>query len=182
MAEFSMHLNDDQIQIKDWIHQFAVEHIRPHAQEWDDREEFPWPIVQEASKIGLYGFEFLMNAMADPSGLTMPVAIEEIFWGDAGIGMAIMGSGLAAAGISGNGTPEQMIEWVPQCYGTPEDIKLGAFCVSEPDAGSDVSSLRTRAVYDEAKDEWVINGTKAWITNGGIANVHVVVSSVYSAL
>ena len=80
MAEFSMHLNDDQIQIKDWIHQFAVEHIRPHAQEWDDREEFPWPIVQEASKIGLYGFEFLMNAMADPSGLTMPVAIEEIFW------------------------------------------------------------------------------------------------------
>jgi acyl-CoA dehydrogenase len=182
MAEFSMHLNDDQIQIKDWIHQFAVEHIRPHAQEWDDREEFPWPIVQEASKIGLYGFEFLMNAMADPSGLTMPVAIEEIFWGDAGIGMAIMGSGLAAAGISGNGTPEQMIEWVPQCYGTPEDIKLGAFCVSEPDAGSDVSSLRTRAVYDEAKDEWVINGTKAWITNGGIANVHVVVAAVDPAL
>lgn len=182
MAEFSMHLNDDQLQIKDWIHQFAVEHIRPHAQEWDDREEFPWPVVQEASKIGLYGFEFLMNAMADPSGLTMPVAIEEIFWGDAGIGMAIMGSGLAAAGISGNGTPEQMIEWVPQCYGTPEDIKLGAFCVSEPDAGSDVSSLRTRAVYDEATDEWVINGTKAWITNGGIANVHVVVAAVDPAL
>jgi alkylation response protein AidB-like acyl-CoA dehydrogenase len=178
MAEFSMHLNDDQIQIKDWIHQFAVEQIRPHAQEWDDREEFPWPVVQEASKIGLYGFEFLMNAMTDTTGLTMPVAIEEIFWGDAGIGMAIMGSGLAAAGISGNGTPEQLMEWVPQCYGTPDDIKLGAFCVSEPDAGSDVSSLRTRAVYDEAKDEWVINGTKAWITNGGIANVHVVVAAV----
>jgi len=178
MAEFSMHLNDDQLQIKDWIHQFAVDQIRPHAQEWDDREEFPWPVVQEASKIGLYGFEFLMNAMTDTTGLTMPVAIEEIFWGDAGIGMAIMGSGLAAAGISGNGTPEQLMEWVPQCYGTPDDIKLGAFCVSEPDAGSDVSSLRTRAVYDEAKDEWVINGTKAWITNGGIANVHVVVAAV----
>jgi acyl-CoA dehydrogenase len=57
-------------------------------------------------------------------------------------------------------------------------VKLGAFCVSEPDAGSDVSSLRTRAVYDEAKDEWVLNGTKAWITNGGIADVHVVVASV----
>ncbi len=178
MAEFSMQLNDDQLQIKDWIHQFAVDQIRPHAQEWDDREEFPWPVVQEASKIGLYGFEFLMNAMTDTTGLTMPVAIEEIFWGDAGIGMAIMGSGLAAAGISGNGTPEQLMEWVPQCYGTPDDIKLGAFCVSEPDAGSDVSSLRTRAVYDEAKDEWVINGTKAWITNGGIANVHVVVAAV----
>ena len=178
MAEFSMHLNDDQLQIKDWIHQFAVEHIRPHAQEWDDREEFPWPVVQEAAKIGLYGIEFMMNAMSDPSGLTLPVAIEEIFWGDAGIGMAIMGSGLAAAGISGNGTPEQTIEWVPQCYGTADDVKLGAFCVSEPDAGSDVSSLRTRAVYDEANDEWVINGTKAWITNGGIADVHVVVAAV----
>lgn len=178
MAEFSMHLNDDQLQIKDWIHQFAIDQIRPHAQEWDDREEFPWPVVQEAAKIGLYGFEFLMNAMGDPSGLTLPVAIEEIFWGDAGIGMAIMGSALAAAGISGNGTPEQVIEWVPQCYGTADDVKLGAFCVSEPDAGSDVSSLRTRAVYDEANDEWVINGTKAWITNGGIANVHVVVAAV----
>ncbi len=66
----------------------------------------------------------------------------------------------------------------PQCYGTPDKVALGAFCVSEPDAGSDVSSLRTRAVYDEAKDEWVLNGTKAWITNGGIADVHVVVAAV----
>jgi len=57
-------------------------------------------------------------------------------------------------------------------------VQLGAFCVSEPDAGSDVSSLRTRAVYDEANDEWVLNGTKAWITNGGIADVHVVVAAV----
>lgn len=85
-----------------------------------------------------------------------------------------MGSSLVAVGISGNGTPEQMMEWVPQCYGTPDDVKLGAFCVSEPDAGSDVSSLRTRAVYDEANDEWVINGTKAWITNGGIAKIHTI--------
>ena len=108
----------------------------------------------------------------------MPVAIEEIFWGDAGIGMAIMGSALAAAGISGNGTPEQVMEWVPQCYGDANKVQLGAFCVSEPDAGSDVSSLRTRAVYDEANDEWVLNGTKAWITNGGIADVHVVVAAV----
>ncbi len=92
--------------------------------------------------------------------------------------MAIMGSALAAAGISGNGTPEQVMEWVPQCYGDAKKVQLGAFCVSEPDAGSDVSSLRTRAVYDEANDEWVLNGTKAWITNGGIADVHVVVAAV----
>ncbi len=182
MAEFSLTLNDDQQQIQDWVHTFAAEVIRPAAHEWDEREEFPWPIVQEAAKIGLYGFEFMLNAIGDKSGLTLPVAIEELFWGDAGIGMAIMGSGLAAAGISGNGTPEQVMEWVPQCYGTADDVKLGAFCVSEPDAGSDVSSLRTRAVYDEANDEWVLNGTKAWITNGGIASVHVVVAAVDPAL
>ncbi|MBI2709421.1 MAG: acyl-CoA dehydrogenase family protein [Actinobacteria bacterium] len=179
MAEFSLQLNEEQEQIRDWVHDFAVNSIRPVAEEWDEREEFPWPVVQEAAKIGLYGFDFMANAMlGDPTGLTLPIAIEEMFWGDAGIGLSIMGSGLAAAGISGNGTPEQMMEWVPQCYGTADDVKLGAFCVSEPDAGSDVSSLRTRAVYDEAKDEWVLNGTKAWITNGGIANVHVVVAAV----
>jgi alkylation response protein AidB-like acyl-CoA dehydrogenase len=178
MAEFSLHLDEDQLQIQKWVHDFAEGVIRPVAHDWDEREEFPWPVVEQAAEIGLYGVDFLLNALGDPTGLTLPVAIEELFWGDAGIGMAIMGSALAAAGISGNGTPEQVMEWVPQCYGTAGDVKLGAFCVSEPDAGSDVSSLRTKAVYDEAKDEWTINGTKAWITNGGIADVHVVVASV----
>jgi alkylation response protein AidB-like acyl-CoA dehydrogenase len=178
MAEFSLALNDDQQQIRDWTHGFATDVMRPAAHEWDEREEFPFPIVEEAAKIGLYGWEFLMNAMQDPSGLTLPIAVEELFWGDAGLGMAIMGSGLAAAGIAGNGTPEQVMEWVPQCYGDANKVQLGAFCVSEPDAGSDVSNLRTRAVYDEANDEWVLNGTKAWITNGGIADVHVVVAAV----
>ena len=122
--------------------------------------------------------EFGANAVADPTGLTWPIVSEEMCWGDAGITLAIFGSTLAVSGIIANGTPEQIGEWVPQCFGTPEKIQLGAFCVSEPDAGSDVSSLRTRAVYDEAKDEWVLNGTKTWITNGGIADVHVVVASV----
>jgi acyl-CoA dehydrogenase len=178
MTEFSLTLNEDQLQIQKWVHDFAESVVRPAGHEWDEREEFPWPIVEEAAGIGLYGVDFLLNAISDPTGLTLPVAVEELFWGDAGIGMAIMGSGLAAAGISGNGTPEQVMEWVPQCYGTPDKVALGAFCVSEPDAGSDVSSLRTRAVYDEATDEWVLNGTKAWITNGGIADVHVVVAAV----
>ncbi|NLE19087.1 MAG: acyl-CoA dehydrogenase, partial [Propioniciclava sp.] len=179
MSDFSLSLNEDQLQIQKWIHDFAEEVVRPAAEEWDEREEFPWPIVEEAAKIGLYGFDFIAQAMlGDPTGLTMPVALEELFWGDAGIGLAIFGTSLAAAGIAGNGTPEQVLEWVPQCYGTPEKVALGAFCVSEPDAGSDVSSLRTRAVYDEAKDEWVLNGTKAWITNGGIADIHVVVAAV----
>src|SRR4051812_19321965 len=146
--------------------------MRPAAAEWDEREETPWPIIQEAAKIGLYGFEALAQFWADPSGLTLPMANEELFWGDAGIAMSIMGTTLAVAGIFSSGTPEQMLEWVPQCYGAPEDPKVGAFCVSEPDAGSDVSSLRTRARYDEAKDEWVLNGQKAWATNGGIAHRH----------
>jgi alkylation response protein AidB-like acyl-CoA dehydrogenase len=67
-------------------------------------------------------------------------------------------------------------------FGGPDEVKLGAFCSSEPDAGSDVAAIRTRAVYDAARDEWVLNGTKTWATNGGIASVHVVVASVDPAL
>ncbi len=178
MTDFSLALNEDQLQLQKWVHGFAEDVMRPAAHEWDEREEFPFPLVQHAADIGLYGWEFMLNASSDPTGLTLPVAVEELFWGDAGIGMAIMGSSLAAAGIAGIGTPEQTMEWVPQCYGTAEKVQLGAFCVSEPDAGSDVSNLRTRAVYDEATDEWVLNGTKAWITNGGIADIHVVVAAV----
>ena len=68
--------------------------------------------------------------------------------------------------VHGSGTPEQMGEWIPQCFGAPEDVKVASFCVSEPDAGSDVSALRTTVRYDEAKGEWVLNGQKAWATNG----------------
>jgi acyl-CoA dehydrogenase len=179
MAEFSLNLSEDQQQIQKWVHDFAEEVVRPAAHEWDEREEFPWPIVEEAAKIGLYSFDFFAQAsLGDTSGLTLPVALEELFWGDAGIGLSIFGSGLAAAGIAGTGLPDQVMEWVPQCFGTADDIQLGAFCVSEADAGSDVSSLKTRATYDEATDEWVLNGTKAWITNGGIADIHVVVATV----
>jgi alkylation response protein AidB-like acyl-CoA dehydrogenase len=179
MSEFSLDLNEDQIQLQKWVHDFAEDVIRPAAHEWDEREETPWPIIEESAKIGLYGWEFMAEMMMnDPTGLSMSVALEELFWGDAGIGMALMGSGLAAAGIAASGTSEQVMEWVPQCYGDATDVKLGAFAASEPDAGSDVSAYRTRAVYDEAADEWVLNGTKTWITNGGIANIHVVVAVV----
>jgi len=179
MDDFSMELNEDQLQLQEWVHQFSEDVIRPAAEEWDEREEFPFPVVEQAAEVGLYSWEFLANGMmGDKTGLTLPVAIEELFWGDAGIGMAIMGSGLAAAGILASGTQEQVLEWVPQCYGEAGDLKIGAFCASEPDAGSDVGGYRTKAVYDEATDEWVLNGTKAWITNGGLADIHVVVAVV----
>jgi acyl-CoA dehydrogenase len=177
-AAFSLELSDDQRDVRDWVHGFAERVVRPAAAEWDEREETPWPVIEEAAKIGLYGFEALAQFWADPSGLSFPLVNEELFWGDAGIGLSIMGTSLAAAGIYSAGTPEQLAEWVPQCYGTADEPALGAFCVSEPGAGSDVSALRTRARYDEARDEWVLNGQKAWATNGGIANVHVVVASV----
>ena len=179
---FSLDLTQDQRDIRDWVHGFAEGVVRPAASEWDEREETPWPIIAEAQKIGLYGFEALAQFWSDESGLTLPIVNEELFWGDAGIGMAIMGTSLAVAAIFGQGTGDQIGEWIPQCFGTPEEPAVAAFCVSEPDAGSDVSSLRTRAVYDEAKDEWVLNGQKAWATNGGIAGVHVVVASVEKEL
>src|SRR3984893_12198710 len=182
MPDFSLELNEDQLTLQKWIHDFAENVMRPVAHEWDEREETPWPIIQEAAKVGLYGVDFILNAFSDPTGITLPLVNEELFWGDAGLGLSIFGSVLAVAGIVANGTPEQVMEWVPVCFGTPDDVKIAAFGVSEPDAGSDVSSLRTRAIYDEAKDEWVLNGTKTWITNGGIANTHVLVLSVDPSL
>jgi alkylation response protein AidB-like acyl-CoA dehydrogenase len=182
MSDFSLDLNEDQLQLQKWVHDFAEGVMRPAAHEWDEREETPWPIIEEAAKIGLYSFDFLVNGFTDGTGLSLPLIYEELSWGDAGIALALMGSSLAVAGLASNGTPEQLMEWAPQCFGTPGDLKLGAFCVSEADAGSDVSSLKTRARYDEAKDEWVIDGTKTWITNGGIANTNVVVASVVPEL
>ncbi|GAB3287276.1 acyl-CoA dehydrogenase family protein [Parasphingorhabdus pacifica] len=171
---FSLELSEEQRDLRDWVHGFAEKTIRPAAEEWDEREETPWPIIQEAAKVGLYGFESLATFWADDTGLSLPIANEELFWGDGGIGMAIFGTTLAVAGIFAAGTPDQLAEWVPQCYGDADNPEVAAFCSSEPEAGSDVSSMRTRAVYDEATDEWVLNGQKAWATNGGIANIHVV--------
>ena len=178
MPEFSLDLNEEQREIRDWVHGFATEVVRPAAAEWDEREETPWPIIQEAAKIGLYGFEFLVNTYSDPTGLSLCIASEELFWGDAGIGMSIFGTSLAVAAIYGSGTPDQLLEWVPQCFGDASEPKVAAFCTTEPEAGSDVGSMRTRARYDEASDEWVLSGQKAYATNGGIANVHVVTASV----
>src|SRR6516164_6105461 len=175
---FSLDPGPDLHEMQDWVHGFAANVIRPAAAEWDEREETPWPIIEEAAKIGLYSLEFFGEQWLGPTGLGIPIAFEELFWGDAGIALSIVGSSLAAVAVSANGTNEQVGEWLPQMFGAPGDIKLAAFCSSEPDAGSDVAAIRTRAVYDEAADEWVINGVKTWVTNGGIAHVHVVVASV----
>ena len=125
-GDFSMELNQDQKDIRDWVHGFAADVIRPAAAEWDEREETPWPVIQEAAKIGLYGFEGIAQFWADPTGITFPIVNEEIFWGDAGIGMSLMGTTLAVAGIASSGTPQQLGEWVPQCFGTVDEPAVGA--------------------------------------------------------
>ena len=181
-SQFSLALNTEQQEIRDWAHTFAADVIRPAAAEWDEREETPWPVIQEAAKIGLYGLDANVNLFIDPSGLLMPLVHEELFWGDAGIAMSLKGTGLASSAIFSNGTPEQWSQWMGRCYGTPDDVQVAAFCSSEPGAGSDVSAIRTRATYDEVTDEWVINGQKAWATNGGIADIHVVVATVDPSL
>ena len=182
MSGFTMQLDEDQLTLQKWLHEFATDVIRPAAAEWDEREETPWPVIQEAAKAGIYSLDFFAQAREDQSGLSLPITMEELFWGDAGIGLSIVGTTLAAAGVVANGTFDQIVQWAPAMFGTETDVKLGALAVSEPNAGSDVSSMKTTAVYDEKTDEWVLNGVKTWITNGGIADVHVVVASVDAEL
>ena len=87
MTEFSMELSEDQLQIQKWVHDFAEDVIRPAGQEWDEKEEFPFPIVQQAAEIGLYGWEFMAEAMFnDPTGLTMVLALDAVQRGNMKLG------------------------------------------------------------------------------------------------
>jgi len=174
----SFDLTEDQLELQKWVHEFAANVVRPAAHEYDEREDFPWPVLQEAAKIGLYSLDFFATQWFDESGLGIPLTMEELFWGDAGIGLAIVGTTLAAASVRANGTDEQVGQWIPAMFGTIDEPKVAAFCSSEPDAGSDVGAMRTRAIYDEKTDEWVLTGTKTWATNGGIADIHVVTAVV----
>ena len=178
-GRFSLELNEDQRDIRDWVHEFAEGVVRPAAarvgrargdavadhrgggQDRPLRLRGPGAVLGRPDRA-----DAARSSTRSCSGATPASA------GDHGH------DARRRRASSRHGTPEQIGEWVPQCFGTPDDLKVAAFCVSEPDAGSDVSSLRTRAGYDEATDEWVLNGTKTWITNGGIADVHVVVASV----
>jgi acyl-CoA dehydrogenase len=172
----SFELSEDQREIRDWVHDFAEREIRPVAAQYDETEEFPWPVVKKAAEIGLYSPDFLAQTFQDETGIMPALVAEELSWGCAGIALAIQGTGLPVAAIFNQGTPEQISTWLPLCYGTPAEPAVGAFCVTEPDAGSDVSSMKTRAVRNNG--DWVINGRKIFITNGGIADVHVVVAAV----
>src|ERR1700724_4208571 len=96
----------------------------------------------------------------------------ELFGGCAGIGLSSVRPALALAAIRQAATDEQLVRWAPECFGTPGDIKLAALAVTEPSGGSDVRSIQTRARKDG--ENWVIDGQKVFIGNGGIANGHSV--------
>ena len=173
-------LNDEQLEYKEKCRKFAREVIRPAARKHDEEESIPWEVIKEARKQGFGGLEGIQRSAADAEGQMQVISAEEFHWGCAGTALAISGSGLAAAGIASSGTPEQICAGCPECFGNDDEIKLGAYAVTEPQAGSDVKSLKTTAKRDG--DEWVLNGTKVFITNGGIADVHVVVATVDPAL
>ncbi|MFI5123090.1 MAG: acyl-CoA dehydrogenase family protein [Vicinamibacteria bacterium] len=168
-------LNEDQLQVKAKMRNFARDVIRPVAAKHDAEESTPWEVIKAARDQGLHGIENLQRMGSDPDGMFGIIGAEEFHWGCAGIALAISGSGLAAAGLAASGTPEQIARWVPECFGVGDEIKLGAYAVTEAGAGSDVKSMRATAKRDG--DEWVLNGTKVFITNGGIADVHVVVAN-----
>src|SRR3954462_9964967 len=169
-------LNDEQLEFQAYCRKFAREVIRPIAPKHDREESVPWEAIKAAREWKLHGLDFIQDAAGDGDGLKMVIYAEEFHWGCAGIALAIQASSLAAAGIASSGTPEQIAQWVPECYGTGDEIKLGAYAVTEASAGSDVKALRTTARLDG--DEWVLNGTKVFISNGGIADVTVVVATV----
>ena len=169
-------LSDEQREFQALCRRFATEVIRPAAAKHDAEESTPWEVITAARDWGLHGMEHLQRMANDADGQISVIYAEELHWGCAGIALAISGSALAAAGLAASGTPEQIAKWVPECFGPDGDIKLGAYAVTEPQAGSDVKSLRTTAKLEG--DEWVLNGTKVFITNGGIADVHVVVATV----
>jgi alkylation response protein AidB-like acyl-CoA dehydrogenase len=173
-------LNDEQLEYKARCRKFAREVIRPAARKHDEEESTPWEVIREARKQGFGGLDSIQRSATDSEGQMQVISAEEFHWGCAGTALAISGSGLAAAGIVASGTPEQIARWVPECFGVGDEIKLGAYAVTEPQAGSDVKSLKTTARRDG--DEFVLNGTKVFITNGGIADVTVVVATVDPAL
>lgn len=157
-------------------HRFAEEVMRPAAAEADRHQRIPWEVLQEAARWDIYSVKFWADGLSDPSGLWWLVASEELFWGCAGIGLQLSLPGLALAGMAASATQEQLYTWAPLCFGVPGDLRLAAYAISEPDAGSDLASLSTTARRDG--DDWVLDGHKMFVGNGGIADVHVVVASV----
>ena len=138
-------LSDETLAYQQHCHRFAEEIIRPAAAEYDRDAAGAVGDHPRGARLG--------PARPGPhpedghrrEGLRSVIYAEELHWGCAGIALAIQASSLAAAGIAASGTPEQIARWMPECFGLGDEIKLGAYAVTEAGAGSDVKSLRTTA-------------------------------------
>ena len=168
MPQFA--LSEADALVQKTAHEFAKNEVRPVAMEYDERDEYAWDVAAKAAEIGLAGGP-LGGKAAEP-GITSIITAEELSWGCAGIALGTQVSGLAATAISVIGTEEQHERFLPMCTSDDGKLRLGALALTEPDAGSDAGMIKTRAARDG--DEYVINGTKRFITGGGIADITVV--------
>src|SRR6266850_371427 len=166
-------LTAEQEAIKALAHDFAENEIRPVAAHHDETEEFPYEVVKKAHKLGLTPAAFLPEEYGGQNidFLTELMLNEELHWGCAGIAVCIQSMALAMAGIRASGTEEQKKRWLPE-FTNPDRLVIGGLGLTEPDSGSDALAMKTRAT--RVDDGYVLNGTKQFCTNGGIADYHVI--------
>ena len=159
-------LNETQLALRAMVREFARDRVAPHAEAWDRDHTFPVDVVREMGDLGLFGIPF-PEAYGGGDGdlTTLCIAIEELAKVDQSIAITLEAAvGLAANPIFQFGSEAQRQRWLPDLVA---GRALGGFGLTEPDAGSDAGGTRTRAVLDEATNEWVIDGEKAFITNSG---------------
>ena len=164
-------LSDEQRHLREEVRHFADEEIRPVATEHDVDESYPHEIMEKAAEMGLLAPHVPVEyGGVGYSALENAILTEELFAADPGIGLCVSSAGFGAEALMGFGTEEQKEEILPEVVAG--DAIMGS-AISEPQAGSDVTSVATSAEKDG--DEWVINGSKMWITNGTVADYFVVV-------
>ena len=174
-------LTTEQEEIRALVHDFAEKEMRPVADHYDETEETPWPVMRKAHEIGI-GPASMFPAEYGGGGLdriSELILAEELTWGDAGIAISILASGLAGAGIVAMGTEEQKERYISQLC-DPKDLKIAAMGLTEPDSGSDSLALRTTAT--KVDGGYVLNGTKQFCTNGGIADLQVAFATTDKSL
>jgi acyl-CoA dehydrogenase len=161
----SFALTDEQKALRDLAHEFAEKEIRPKEREYDEHSTHPAEVIAKAHEIGLMNLHIPEEyGGLELGGFELMLVGEELCWGCAGIGTAIAVNGLGHGPVIIAGTDEQKRQWLPPLVDEP---LLTSFALSEPNAGSDVSSIQTTAVRHG--DEYVVNGSKMFITNAGHA-------------
>ncbi|XP_050360873.1 probable medium-chain specific acyl-CoA dehydrogenase, mitochondrial isoform X1 [Nymphalis io] len=166
-------LNDEQKALQDLARKFTREEIVPVAGQYDKTGEYPWPIIKKAWEIGLMNGHVPEHCggMGNFGVFEECIIGEEFSFGCTGIGTAIGGTGLGQTPVIIAGNKEQQKKYLGRLI---EEPIVAAYCVTEPGAGSDVAGIKTRA--EKKGDEWILNGQKMWITNGGVANWYFVLA------